>query len=286
MRPQYDNRITSSLLLYVDNLLLTKGESYSNVTTRFYPNDSLFGGYYAYASPYKQIIADASITGATIMTGVYLGGTFIGTGQSGFAAIDYYNGQLYFTTPVPTSVPISGTYSTKEFNVVLTDEPEDYLLFETKYSQKPRVTQTISGLQNDSLPYPIIFIKNNSSNNEPFAFGGTDETRSFFRLVVMADSQFAIDAVNSIVRDQTRSYVPIFNDNEFPFNALGHTTGYNYTGITNNKVLNDSAAYIDDTFSAKFNASHYSQQFREINPYVYTSIIDIELTKIREPRLA
>ena len=36
MKPQFDNLVMSSMLLWFDNKLLTKGEAFQNTTGRFY----------------------------------------------------------------------------------------------------------------------------------------------------------------------------------------------------------------------------------------------------------
>ena len=69
MKPQFDNQVLSSFLLWFDNKLLTKGEAYQNVTGQFYSVLDDYYGYNAYASSYSQIVADASIPGAVLPTG-------------------------------------------------------------------------------------------------------------------------------------------------------------------------------------------------------------------------
>ena len=73
MKPQFDNQVMSSMLLWFDNKLLTKGEAYQNTTGQFYSVSDEFYGYDTYASTYSQIVADASVTGATIPTGFVCG---------------------------------------------------------------------------------------------------------------------------------------------------------------------------------------------------------------------
>ena len=48
------------------------------------------------------------------------------------------------------------------------------------------------------------------ANNEPFAFGGQDTTKISVRAIVIADSQFEIDAIGSLFRDERHNYVPLF----------------------------------------------------------------------------
>ena len=73
--------------------------------------------------------------------------------------------------------------------------------------------------------------------------------------------------------------MPIFNEDEFPFNYLGTLkSGYNYTGITANKTSQGNSAFVEDVFIAKFDSQEYSQQLREISNEVYSSIVDLTLT--------
>ena len=73
MKPQFDNQVISSMLLWFDHTLLKEGEAYENVTGEFYSVSDSYAGYKTYASSYSQIVSDASITGATIPTGLYVG---------------------------------------------------------------------------------------------------------------------------------------------------------------------------------------------------------------------
>lgn len=283
MRAQYSNQLLASFVLWIDNKVTTLGEAHTTVSTRFYPNSMLYNGYYTYSAPYDQIIADSSISGATIMTGVYVNNTFIGTGQSGLYSIDYQNGRTYFSSELPAGTIISGTYSIKDYNVVMTSSPDERILFETRYSPKPKTTQTLSGLNSDETPYPVIFVRSNSMENIPFEFGGTELSKDYIRVIVMSDTQFSNDAVNSIIRDTKNGYVPILEENEFPFNYMGNLkSGYNYTGIAANKTAQGSAAFVENIYIARFDSQQYAQEIRELSPEVYTSIIDVHLSHPRQ----
>ena len=51
----------------------------------------------------------------------------------------------------------------------------------------------------------------------PFSFGGQDETKISVRAVVLADSQFDVDAVCSIFRDQKYELVPLLQRGGYAF---------------------------------------------------------------------
>ena len=286
MLPQFTNQVLSSSVLWMDNLFANKGQAYSIVSGYFYQTDNLFNGFFTYSSPYRQIIADSSVSGATVMTGIALNGVSIGTGQSGFSGIDYYNGRLYFGTEISNpSTSLSGTYSIKEFNIALTNEPDEKLLFETKYSLKPKTTQTISGLYSNEENYPIIFLRDNGGQNDPFAFGGTDNSVTNLRAIILTDSMFSLDAATSLLKDQARNYIPLLGYGEMPFNSLGGLKSgvYNYTGMTNGKAANGQGIYISNVFVSRFNHSAFSQELKKINPDVFVGLVDLDLEFIRNP---
>jgi hypothetical protein len=285
MKEQWDNKVLSSTLLWLDNTLLSDGEAFFNTGHNFYPIRSEYNGFYSYGLPFKQIVADASISGAIIMTGVYLNSNFITTGQSGLLDISYEHGQVYFNSDVGTA--LSGSFAVKEFNVSITELSEAELLFETKYQERPKTIQTATGLAPNVLTFPSVFLRNQASLNEPIAFGGQDITTLNVRAIVLADSQFNLDAVCSLLRDKVRTHIPIVEGSEMPFNAIGGYAGavYNYTGLVANKEVSDQLFISRVDISRLGSQNAAMTELKKINPKVYPAIIDFELEAFRYPRL-
>jgi hypothetical protein len=295
MKPQFDNQIMSSLLLWFDNKLLTKGEAYQNTTGQFYSVSDEYYGYDTYASTYSQIVSDFSITGAVIPTGLYVGNTFAEVGSNNLHAIDYNNGRSYWSTA--QSSDVTGSFSIKDFNVFLTNSTEDEILFQTQYTNRNEISTVVpTGLEPGTKTYPVVYLKNDGSFNEPFAFGGQDNTVMKVRAIVVADSQFEIDAIGSLFRDQEKSLVPIFEASEMPFNSFGFyknfnpatpatalSTVYNYTGVTDGKSETQSF-FLEEVNVSRFDRV-LENEVRKFNPNVYSTIIDFEINKVRFPRL-
>ena len=288
MKPQFDNQIMSSFLLWFDHKLLSKGEAYQSTTGEFYSVSDEFYGYNTYASSYSQIVSDASITGATIPTGLYVGSNLVDVGEggaTGLYAIDYGNGRSYWSGTQGDAV--SGSFSIKDFNVFLTNSTEDEILFQTQYTNRNQISSVVpTGLEADTKTYPVVYLKNNGSFNEPFAFGGQDNTVMNVRAIVVADSQFDIDAIGSLFRDLKMTNVPIFEASEMPFNQFGYYNNdvqYNYTGVTADKGESKSI-FLEDVNVARFDRV-LENEVRKFNPNVYSTLIDFELNKIRFPRL-
>ena len=98
MKVQFENKVMSSLLLFVDNAILTKGEAFTNHAGLFYPVENLYNNYYTYAAPFKQLVSDDSIAGATVMKTVYIDGAQTSIGNNGMHGINHFQGQVHFTS--------------------------------------------------------------------------------------------------------------------------------------------------------------------------------------------
>jgi len=296
MRAQFDNRVMSSFLLWFDHTLIKDGEAWINNSSWFYPVDNLYNSYYTYGAPFKQFVSDFGVTGnntlATshpqIPTGVYLDGVHLTTGVSGFQGLNYEQGQVYFSSELTDAeTRLSGDYAIKDFNVYLTNEPEEKLLFETKFNIRPKTTETETGLAPNSITYPVVFLRYNGSTNSEIAFGGFDNTVINIRAIVLADSQFNLDAVCSIFRDRVRTFVTLLNTGDMPYNTFGdYKSGvaYNYTGLTQT-FESDNYFHIDNVGVSKFTRD-VNLRINNLNPDVFNGVIDFEISKARYPRRA
>jgi len=285
MIPQFDNIIMTSMLFWLDRTVITRGQAFTNYQSVFYPLSNMYYGYYTYGAPFKQMVIDESISGANIISGVYINGTFTQVGQNYLSGINASQGQLYFSQPIagaPTS--ISGNYAVKDFNLYLTSETEEDLLFETQFQLKPQTYQNPTGLASNAETYPVIYLKYQGGSNEPLAFGGMDTTYINVRAIVLSDNIFKLDAVISIFRDTSRQFVPLIYDNEMPFNMLGSCTGhcFNYQELVANKQVDYQYLYINDVSVSKTD-SRLSNSYNKLNPNLFTAFIDFELAQNRQP---
>ena len=288
MISQYDNLVVSSFFLWFDHTLLNKGKAFTNFTSFFYDVNSLFNGYNTYGSPFRQFVADESIGvshGAQVLNVLQLNGLNIVRGQQGFEAVDYNKGEVFFSTVVPNpDTTLQGTYAVKDFNIYITNELEEKLLFETQFKIRNPTDATAAGLPPSTMTYPAIFLKSNGTRNEPLAFGGQDWTEFDMRAIVLSDDQYKLDAVASIFRDRVRTFVPIIPEANMPFNSLGDFASflpYNYQTLTS--TYSKTGIFIDKVYSSKIGGISYSQK-TNVNPDVFSMIIDFELSDARDPR--
>lgn len=282
MIPQFDNLLLPSTILWADNVLLQKGQAYYNVNSKFYPINSYYNNLYAYASPFKQFAYDNSISGANVMTGIYVDGVFTTTGQRGFVGVNYEEGLAIFSAP--QGGLISGNFAVKEISTKSINENDEYLLIQNRFYNKNNILSLTGNLTNQQ-PFPVIFFRNDESYNEYFSFGGEDASLNVMRLIILADSQFQLDAVVSIFKDQKGTYYPLFLDNEMPFNSIGALKygSFNYLSYKRPKIDNSQSVFIRDVRLTRFNSTSISE-IKKINTQVYVGIIDVYTEYLRYPR--
>jgi hypothetical protein len=275
----FDNDVMSSMILFVDNVVCNVGQGYTNYSGNFYNTNDLFNNTYTYSLPFKQIIADSSVSGANVLSGIYLSGSFITGNQNGLIGINHQNGQVFFSNNV-TANQLSGNYAVKDFNIYLTNKPEQELLFETKYSIKPKTSQNLDGLAPNAQTIPAIFIKSNNSINDPFALGGTVDSKIDIRLIVLADSLFNLDAVCGVLRDTAYQRMPLIKNTDLNLNYLNclNSGFYNYNSLKSSKFSQNELFYIEEVSISKNFAF-----MDKINPGIFPAFVDFTLSKIRTP---
>lgn len=225
MKAQLDTRIISSFLLYLDHVLQSEGQAYQNVTARFYPATSPIVGTYVYTSPVKPLCNDTSISGANILSGVYLGSQYVSVGQSGLQSINHYKGALYFTGTNPNTT-ISGSGALKEINIKLTNQPDWKLLFETHYvTNNTNPIASTTGLPLDSETTPVVFIRHKMQENRPFGFARLDNQTIHMRAIAVCDNEFQKIGVTTILKNLNLRAIPMITP---PFDAQGNMTGVNF----------------------------------------------------------
>lgn len=277
---QNDNKLLPSFALYLDHLITAKGQAFHNYSGILYPQQSQYNGYYNYAAPFAQLVYDSSISGANLNTGIYLNNTLISTGVSGFIGWDFQNGKTVFSTN-QNAYTISGYYSVKEINIKLTNDPEETILFKTKYELKNKYPKAVTGIANDTVTYPIIYIRDDFNESEPYAFGGTEQINHTIRCIVLADSLFNLHAIQSICRDNVRTLVPLFNASEMPFTPLGtlKSGSFNYTGVRATKIDENNYAFIEKVRVPRQSQS-YSVDSSKLPSNVFFNFIDFDISTV------
>ena len=286
MKPTFSHNVVNSFFLWFDHFLMTKGEAYKTFTTKLYnySDPRLGGDKVVYGSPYKQWVYDKSITGATIPTGFTINGSIVPTGTSGMK-IDFDNGRIIFNSGVSTDLNITGTYSVKEVNSYVTDQPEDNLIIENKYVTNSRFTVTEDYIPPYNPVTPCIFASIETAHNTAFAFGGEDETKCIVKLVAFCENLYQLDGLLSIFGDSYNEFFSLIPMTGHPlgeFNELKtgvYPTGYDYNNLSN--AYNSQKMFISHVETSKIRDS----VLKELNPILHIGFLDFEITTYRYPRL-
>lgn len=287
MKYQFQHYIMSSLKLWVENTILSKGQTFNNSSGIFYNIAQQRSDVFTYGLPFKPLVSDASIAGASIMSGVYLDNIFIRPGQSGLVDVNFEQGEVYFSSGI-TPNRISGNYAINDFNIRLVDRPQEDLLIETKYELKPRLNfNAITGIGVGQLTFPVIYINSFAGSNSPWALGGLDEQNTNIRLIVLGDSQFVTDGICSIFKDKERTLIPLLTGvQEMPFNNNGgYSSGiFNYTGFAAGRTFMTNSIWINEIKTMALYGRAYSE-LRQLNPDIFPAFVEMTIQVYRNPRI-
>jgi hypothetical protein len=271
MIPQIDNQIISSFMLFLDHEIQRQGLAYSNKNGLFYPANSNTYGLNAYSCPYKQLCNDTSISGANVISGVYINGSYTPVGTNGLYAINHYEGSIYFSSPPAANAVISGNFAVKDFAVYLSDQPDYKIIFQSKYQSNPKYGETPSGIPLDVKVAPGIFLVPKNQENRAFAFAGLDDNYNRVRAIVVADSVYQRMAVSNILKNFRLKNLNLVLST--PFDYLGNITGqnsYNYTG------LSFASNYFPLIMTAKVVEIPQQAEYLDINKQF--SMVDFEIS--------
>lgn len=251
MNYQFDNKLAHSLILWLDNKILSLGQAYVNESTQLFHMEDTSKPNNYWSSLYKSWVYDSSVTGAIIPSGFYNeSGNFL-TRESGIG-IDFINGRVFSTGSEILGSTLSGSYSRKEYNIYYSDIDKVNFYLERLYNENPNVEYSQTG----TLPYvfnaPCIIITNSYAKNEPYAFGGQKKNNRLFRLYTLSNNNFNQDALNTLILDSYNFSFPLIDDSiDVPMNFNGDlkTGYYSYNDII--LKYNLPSIYIKDIYSYK-----------------------------------
>jgi hypothetical protein len=279
MKRDFIHDLYSSFVVWFDHELLTVGEAFANQNTRLYKmTDDNLSTSYIFGSPYKQWVYDSSVPNAQIPSGVTYNGTFVPRNTSGLK-LDFQNGRAVFASGNGNAL-VSGSYAVKDFNIYTTTKSDVELLFETRYLVNPVMPQVITGVPDDKLIAPCIFLKIKGFHNTQLSFGGQDSTEINLRAVILSDDEFKLNGVGNIFVDTNQRNFLIMTGT--PLNRYNDIKNgyYSYTGSVCSSFTSENLAYIEHVSFTKFNQSQVAERF----PDLYVGFLDFKIQMHRFPR--
>jgi len=288
MKPQFQHQVVTSFALWLDHVILSRGEAFQNIESTFYyqNDDRLDPDFVSFASPHKQWVTDSSVQGAEVISKINLNGKEIEKNKLGIR-YDYNNGRVLLPRTIANaSSAVDGRYSVKDFNVYITDQTEEELLIETKFDKNSRFDQDVfGGVKPYDQVVPAIFCSYEEGINSPFAFGGHDMTSSQIRCVVFAESSFQLDGIFSILKDFNTTTIANVGFNEHPLNEFGDLKYgvYDYADLSDRYYNNKNAQcimHVDGVRVSKIK----DRIAKQSHPGLYLGFIDFDIRAFRYPR--
>tara|TARA_Y100000816_G_C26000310_1_gene522657 strand:- start:146 stop:991 length:846 start_codon:yes stop_codon:yes gene_type:complete len=281
MKPQFQHLLTTSFMLWADNYIVRRGDAYTNYTSTFYPDTGdmrLGDNLVAYSSPHKQWVFDEHIESATVASGIMDDGTFINRGDNGLV-LDFDNGRAILNSSFGMEkTTISGSYAVKDFNFYITNQTEEQLIIESKYDTNSRFKQELSGIDPYSQVVPAIFVNPETTENEPYAFGGEDKTMTNIRCVVFAENTYQLDGALSVFADSKNEVFAKLGFEDYPLSEYGDASGFNYKTLCDGK--SGTYFHIEQVRTSKLS----DRVNKNIDPSLFIGFIDFEVTNLRFPR--
>lgn len=281
MKPQFQHELTTSFMLWADNYILRRGEAYTNYTSTFYAETGdlrLGDNLVSYNSPHKQWVFDEDISSATIPSGIMDEGGEINRGDNGLI-LDFDNGRAILNSSYGMEkTTVSGSYAVKDFNFYITNQTEEQLIIESKYNSNSRFKQGLSGIAPYSPVIPAIFVNPESSENEPFAFGGEDKTSTNIRCVIFAENTYQLDGALSIFGDSKNEVFGKLSFEDYPLSEYGDASGFNYRTLSEGK--NGTYFHVEQVRTSKLS----DRVNKNIDPSLFIGFIDFQVSNLRFPR--
>lgn len=287
MNVGFDHDILSSFYLWCDDRLGYFAEAYQpSVSHTFQYVDTLDvpSNYHGYYSPYRQFVAASDKVSVNNFVNIDGVDKFDKTDD---IYIDYNNGRVLVDTSVygtTTTLSITGDFAYKTVNLYITDETEENVIVNSDFIISPAnqtFLQSKGGFSDTIYTVPAMFITMENSVNEPFAFGGVDNTVIDMRAVIVADSNYTLDGVLSIFRDSARSSFKIIDFENFPFGEFSHIKSHPYKYVdlagTSNQYV-----HVDEVRSSKL-TDRSRDKITGSSDYKI-GFLDFTLSKPRSPR--
>ena len=293
MNPQYDHKLINSFYLWTEDRLARVGSAsvtglsqnfvYSSLGTDV-PSNML-----AYYSNDRQFLTiggsnNTEVTGVAIPSGVYIDSVFNEQSYSNSTKVivDNYNGRVLVSSNVGVSAAVSGNFPRKEINTYMTQHDEESLLVNEEFiANGESFLESVTEMGVDRYTVPAVFITPSTSQNDPFAMGGLDQTKNQVTMVVICSDYYLLNGTLSLFKDTKNIQFPLlgafntpyggyFDIKEIPYTYTGYTTGQN------------DQVFIEKVVTSTFKGGG---RINESLKGKYIGFVDFTLSNVRTPIL-
>ena len=294
MKAQFDQNILSSFYLWFENRLLgSSAKAYKTDLSNAFTSGSfpdVPASHIAFQGKYRSLVGEYAVDQPN--SGFFLDNAFISGNydQNGGVFTDYENGRLIF--PKDSGAFIAGKELTanstvKEVNTYITNDTDAQIILHSDFKDSATELPYQYGKtgEYDETTYflPACFISVASSDNKEFSFGGEEDTRTMFRVMVLSFDNYTLDSVLSLFRDTVRRDITHIPYGDFPYGFSFSIKDFPYS--YDNLVAAQSSpvkSHIKRVDVSKI----VSEKIREnLNKNISIGYIDFELCTYRFPRL-
>lgn len=273
----------SSFYLWFDHKLMEDGEAVITGKTQFFrygdgiDTPSNMNAFYSSAN---QFCVDYSgVPNYVLSTGSLIYQDTSGTQK---VLIDNNHGRILLGTGYGTGIELSGNFVQKEVNLYTTNETEEEIIMRGEFylESGQSYSESMDQLAKAKYYFPSVFLMNDDSENEGFAFGGLKDTSSKIKAVVFATSVYQLDAILSIFRDSSERIIRIIDMENFPYGEYWHLKSYPYDYNTFSVANQVDYCFIEKTRAYKLKEKGQSAVRKIVNG-IFVGYIDFELSTIR-----
>lgn len=279
MRAQNDVIAIASFRVWLDHQLGDELGAYRNQSVNLYEIEDEQYSKTVYSAPLYQMVYDSSISGVSVVTGVYNGVSHINRGVSGLI-IDFENGRALFNSGAMEGLSLTMSGGFKEINTYITTKSEERLLHELKFDQEPNYQSVTGNIAPNQVVLPAIFIRPIDTENEPFCFGGQDMTEIHLRCVCFG-SDWQVINMGSMIRDFYLKRFPHFDSDDLPLDEYGDTkAAFSYDAVTSGYSASDAFWTVYDSEFLMYDNDNISKN----NPNLRVGFGEITIKRPRFPR--
>ena len=180
---------------------------------------------------------------------------------------------------------LTANSTVKEVNTYIANDSDLQMILQSDFKDGslPYQYQQTSELDEEIYFLPACFISIASSDNDEFAFGGEENTKSRVRVMLLSFDNYILDSVLSLFRDTVREDITHISYGDFPygFSFSIKNFPYSYDALVSAQST-PTTSHIQNVTVSKV----VSEQLREkLNKNVSISFIDFDLSTYRFPRL-
>lgn len=279
MKPQFNHELISSFALFLDDVLIRQNEAVETGKSQIFTysdlDESVPSNLVAYYS------SDRQFSPFSAPSGVYVSGIFTPQNTQSGPIIDFDQGRVLIDSASGIDLSISGNFDRKEFNIYLTPEDEEWVIFNREFNIAGQsFLESITGQGFSRYTVPAAFIVNQNSEVELFAMGGEKTSETMLRLVIFSANNYQHEGIKSALADQAEKCFDVFPFEDYPFaefNSLKEFP-YTYTGFVAQNTPSYKA-YIETVKT--YNLSDVVNKKIGLAPNIKIGFADLEVSTFR-----